>query len=514
MQAKRAAKTTSNRYERYQDDPAGYARDILHVEWTPKQVEIAESVRDNPRTMVKASHTVGKTFVGGGIVNWHYDCFRPSTTLTTAPTDRQVRGLLWREIRLQRAGRGDLLPKAASMSDADDHYALGYTASSDAAFQGVHEHHLLILADEAVGIALPIWEAIDGMLSSGDGNRFLAIYNPTDASSAAYAYETARNTNVITVSALDHPNIAAQLAGLPKPYPKAIDLSWIEDHVYASDWCTPINAEDHLSTDIEWPPGSGEWFRPGPDFESRVLGRWPSQAFGSVWSVGAFEAACDMANQQPEPTDIPCEIGCDVARFGDDRTVIHVHRGPVSLYHESHNGWGTDQTNGRLKELANEYGQRCGVDGRQIMVKVDDDGVGGGVIDHRDGYSFVGIGAGSSAIEPERYPNRRSELWFAVANRALRPGGLDLTRLPLRVQQELRRQALAPSWKQNGQGQRVVEPKADTKKRLNRSPDDMDALNLAYAFAPPAAGASVDVVNVRAVYGPDRSNMHRFGGRR
>ncbi len=42
---------------------------------------------------------------------------------------------------------------------------------------------------------------------------------------------------------------------------------------------------------------------------------------------------------------------------------------------------------------------------------------------------------------------------------------------------------MAPTWKLDSQGRRVVEPKQDTKKRLKRSPDDMDALNLAYASA-------------------------------
>lgn len=44
----------------------------------------------------------------------------------------------------------------------------------------------------------------------------------------------------------------------------------------------------------------------------------------------------------------------------------------------------------------------------------------------------------------------------------------------------LKSQALAPKWKIDSAGRRVVEQKADTKKRLGRSPDDMDAFNLAY----------------------------------
>jgi hypothetical protein len=168
-----------------------------------------------------------------------------------------------------------------------------------------------------------------------------------------------------------------------------------------------------------------------------------------------------------------------VARFGDDMTALHVRRGSVSLHHESHNGWDTGQTAGRLKQLARAWGQHCGLDGRQIVCAIDDDGVGGGVTDQAEGYRFVACSGASSAFEDEGYPNRRSEAWFAVAERA-RENRLDLSRLPADARRELRRQLMAPRWKLDNQGRRQVEPKADTKKRLGRSPDDADALNLAY----------------------------------
>jgi hypothetical protein len=187
---------------------------------------------------------------------------------------------------------------------------------------------------------------------------------------------------------------------------------------------------------------------------------------------------------------VPVEIGCDVARFGDDFTVIHVRRGPVSLHHESANGWDTAQTAGRLKQVANEYGERCGIPGTDVLVKVDDDGIGGAVMDQRGEHRFVPVRASQVAFDYEGYPNRRSELWFAVSERA-NEGQLSLARLPAHVRQELRRQAMAPTYKVNSKGQRVVEPKDDTKKRIKRSPDDMDGLNLAYA---PAATGGIDFV--------------------
>jgi hypothetical protein len=465
---------------KYAHDPAAYAREVLGVQWWSKQVEIAEALLEPPyRVLVKASHSMGKTHLGGGLVNWWYDSYDPGLTLTTAPTDRQVHDLLWKEVRVQRGfERGGFPgPQKARLESAPDHFAHGFTARDGDAFQGHHAEHMLIVFDEAVGIAPAFWETAESMFG-GEGHAWLAIFNPTDTSSQAYAEELTGNWRTISMSALEHPNIAAELAGLPPPFPAAMRLSRLQDLLKA--WTTPVQGRQR-PTDIEWPPASGVFLRPGPLAEARLLGRWPSQATNSVWSDGAWQMA-EAANL-PEPDDQPVEIGCDVARFGDDFTSIHVRRGPVSLHHETANGWDTSETAGRLKQLADQWGQHSGAEGKKVLVKIDDDGVGGGVTDQKAGYNFVGLSGANKAIEADGYPNRRSEMWFALADRATE-GLFDLSRLPPDQRRELRRQALAPLWKVDAQGRRVVEPKVDTKKRIKRSPDDMDAANLAYAPPP------------------------------
>lgn len=457
---------------------------MLGVDWWHRQVEIAQALLTPPyRVLVKACHNVGKTFLGGSLVNWWYDSYQPSITLTTAPTARQVVDLLWKEIRTQRRGRGGFPgPKVPRLETHPAHFAHGFTASDGDSFQGHHARNLFLLFDEAVGVDSVFWETAESMFA-GEGHAWLAIFNPTDVSSQAYIEEQSGGWHVISLSVLEHPNIIAELAGLPPPYPSAIRLARV-DHLIRT-WCRPIAAESRKATDIEWMPGSGQWWRPGPIAEARLFGRWPSQATNTVWSDAAFSSAETMI--LPEPPNLPVEIGCDVARFGDDFTEIHVRRGPVSLHHEAANGWDTSETAGRLKALANQWGRHCGTEGRRILIKVDDDGVGGGVVDQADGYRFVGMSANAQAADPEGYPNRRSELWFAVADRA-EAGQLSLIRIPPETRRELRRQALAPTWRQDSQGRRVVEPKDVTKLRLKRSPDGLDALNLAYAPPPRMAG--------------------------
>lgn len=478
----------------YAADPVGYVREVLGVQWWHKQEEIARSLLTPPyRTLVKACHKVGKTYLGGGLVNWWYDSFDPGLVLTTAPTDRQVRDLLWKEVRVQRGQRGGFRgPKMPRLESTPDHFAHGFTARDGDSFQGNHSPHTLIIFDEAVGVGSEFWETAESMFNTG--SAWLAIFNPTDTSSQAYVEELSGNWHVISMSVLEHPNIAAELAGLPAPFPSAIRMARVDTLI--RKWCRQLGpAEQRLATDIEWPPQSGDWWRPGPIAEARLLGRWPTQATDSVWSDGAWQEA--ERRIIPEP-DMPVEIGCDVARKGDDFTEIHVRRGPVSLHHEAANGWTTDITAGRLKQLADQWGRHCGVEGRRVLVKIDDDGVGGGVTDQRDGYRFVGIHAGSNAIETERYPNRRSELWFALAERALR-GDLSLIKLAPETRIELRRQAMAPTWHLKSDGRREVEEKDATKKRIKRSPDGMDAMNLAYA-PPPRSVVSIPVSTTKTSF--------------
>lgn len=485
-------------HARYRRHPVAYSRQVLGVAWWKKQREIARAlVRPPYRVLVKASHSVGKSMLAGGLVNWCYDAFRPGVVLTTAPTARQVRDVLWKEVRRQRRGRGGFPgPKIPRLEDAPDHFAHGFTARDATSFQGQHEDAVFVFFDEAVGVGAEFWEAAESMVQ-GVRFAFLAIYNPTDTSSACYAEEQAAletgRATVVEIPATIHPNIRRELDGRPPKYPSAVRLAWLADKI--GKWCEPIRPEDATATDLLWPPAGyagSRWHRPGPLAEARLLARWPSAAAG-VWSDALWGAA-----ERPLPVpagDLP-EVGLDVARFGDDDTEFHVRCGPVSLHHERHNGWGLDQTEGRLRQICREWAawamarRPSGADPvrpESVLCKVDDDGVGGGVVDHAAGWNWVGVGAGAAAFDPEDYPNRRSELWFAVADRARR-GELSVLLLPRDVRLELKRQAVTPSWKLDADGRRVIEPKDRIKARLGRSPDGMDAMNLAYA---PAAGGEV-----------------------
>lgn len=176
----------------------------------------------------------------------------------------------------------------------------------------------------------------------------------------------------------------------------------------------------------------------------------------------------------------------------DDDTSIVVRWSDTAQSCESANGWKTTQTCGRLIELARQWADTVNAMRRKenrdatvrpedIPIKVDDDGVGGGVSDRltEQGFNVQMIRSGTKPLNASRYPNRRSELWFSTAERA-RAGRLALGRLDAETLRKLKSQAMAPEWEQDSAGRRVVEKKDVTKEKIGRSPDQMDALNLAF----------------------------------
>jgi hypothetical protein len=483
----------------YRDNPAAYITDWLGQRMWEVQETICQRLMESPhKVMIKACHSVGKTWLCAALVNWFYDSFPTGACITTAPTHRDVCDLLWREVRLLRGGPGGSPHRdrggfpGASMPllySAPDHYAKGFTAAKGESFQGRHQTNMLFIFDEAIGVKPVFWETTKSMFKPDGGHFWVVIGNPTDTSSQMYSEELTGDWHLVQMSALDHPNLERELRGEGPEYPAAVSLaqwnSWLQD------WCDTISTEDADSTCIEWPPASGNWYRPGPEMEARALGRWPSQGTYGVWSDSAWNAALcgDNLSDSPFLKDVPV-IGCDPARYGDDYTAIHCRCGGVSLAHERHNGWDGPRIVGRLKELCREMAAWVNarrepglepIKPEQIRVNIDADGMGGlGTVDWGGGYHFCGIGAATTASDPTRYDRKRSELWFNLAARA-KLGMLDLSRLDAKTRQRLRQQLMAPIWTLDGSGRRVVEPKDKTKERLGMgSPDDADAINLAY----------------------------------
>lgn len=256
----------------------------------------------------------------------------------------------------------------------------------------------------------------------------------------------------------------------------------------------------------------GQWYRPGAWFQARGLGLWPASS-DSIWSESLWEACVSLA-QRPIwmsrhnstiPQQLP-ELGVDCSTGkASDFMAIHGRWATASILHETSNTMDPARIFTRIKEACDWLVQyvtarrpfsSAPVNPKHIRIKIDDDGTGNAVTAFllRERYNAVAIGAGTKATDPTKYPRKRDELWFASADKAkaglVYLGGEGIDR---ETRQRLRQQLMAPAWKLDGAGRRCVEPKDETKEKIGRSPDDADALLLAFYDAPDMGMSLVEV---------------------
>jgi hypothetical protein len=470
---------------RYAGRPDLYADEYLRSGLTPKQREIL-SLLDKPpyRVLARSANTQGKTYVGAVKCSHFYDTVRPSITLVTAPTYVQVRDLAFKELRTLRPSSHGFAPKDTRLQSAPDHFVHGFTAAKADAFHGRHGVSLGLWFDEATGIDPEFIRRGETMFESTGRHWWLMTYNPNDSASVVCGLEDTGTWHVVGLSALEHPNILAELQGLPAPIPAAVRLDTVLRRMTAE--CAPVESGDTIdpALDFEFPVGSGDFWRPlTPEFEAQILGRWPASPSTALFSPYDVDRCFGLQVGVNPLWQVA--IGCDVARFGNDKTAIAVRCGPCLLRLETHSKLNTTQIADRLRTVARETFSSLGLvpdASTSIPIFIDDTGgYGAGVVDQAQGYRFIGVNAASLAIDT-RYPNTRTQMWCDLAAMA-KGGALDLSRLPLNDRQTVKQELTAARYVIDAAGRRRLDSKAKIKEQTGRSPDSADAICLAYYLA-------------------------------
>ncbi len=289
------------RLERYVRDPVACCRELLGFDPWSRQAEILEAVRDHDRVAVRSAHGVGKTATAARAVLWWLTGGPGSIVITTAPTERQVKRLLWREIKRGFQASGGFFDGTLTETMLDlapDWYALGLSTDDPDSFQGWHGERVLVVVDEAAGVDEAIYEAIEGALAGGEA-KLLLIGNPTRTSGQFFrAFHGERGLwKTIRVSALDAPAVTGERVSAEAAR-RLVTRRWIDEKR------------------VKWGEGSLLW-------EVRVLGDFPAQSEDAVCALAEVEAAVARDVESGEPA----VVACDVARFGSDETVIVVRRG-------------------------------------------------------------------------------------------------------------------------------------------------------------------------------------------
>lgn len=178
-------------------------------------------------------------------------------------------------------------------------------------------------------------------------------------------------------------------------------------------------------------------------------------------------------------------ITADVARFGDDKTVIRVWDGLKVIERIVLEKTKVTSTAEHIRQLARKQGVPM------FRVLVDEDGIGGGVVDILGCKGFI---AGSSPINQkagEKYANLKSQCSYKLAEK------VEAAEIYEPCQVEAHRELLIQDLeqvKQNApdkEGPRSVMSKKEVKALLQRSPDDGDTYIMRMWFELKPAGLRV-----------------------
>lgn len=331
----------------YANNPTAFVKDIIQATPDKEQAKILESVAKNQLTTVRSGHGVGKSTVEAWVVIW-FLLTRPFPKIPcTAPTQHQLFDILWAEIskwiRNNPILQKDLIwtkEKVYIKGYPEEWFAVARTASKPDALQGFHAEEVLYIIDEASGVDDKIFEPVLGALSTS-GARLLMCGNPTQLS--GFFYDS------------HHKNRA----------------SYTTFHIDGRN--SSRVSQDFVQTIIRMYGEDSDVFR------VRVAGEFPLQEEDIFIPLSLVEHSIMTEYSIPQKPTL-LHIGADIARFGDDKTVIGYKANEKVTFYKKRRGQDTMKTADDIVLLGEQLVQKYQPT-EPIPIKIDDGGVGGGVVD-------------------------------------------------------------------------------------------------------------------------------------
>lgn len=423
-------------------------REVLGVEPDAWQVDVLRAFPHKQRMAMKACKGPGKSAVLSWLA-WNFLVTRPHPkVIATSISGDNLADGLWTEMAKWQA-RSPLLQGAFTWTKtritANDHPETWFMSARQwaktgnkqqqaDALAGIHADYVLFILDESGGIPEAVMATAEGGLASGIDTKILQAGNPTHLEGPLYSACTSE-------SHLWHVTEITGDPDDPKRSPR-VSAQWAREQI------------EKYGKDNPW-------------VLVNVFGKFPPASINTLLGPDEVEEA--MRRHLPEDAYSWSQkrLGVDVARFGDDRTVIFPRQGLVALAPVEMRGARTTDIAARVMLAQARWGAES--------IFVDDSGHWGhGVIDNliASGHAAVGVLFEGKAIDP-RYANKRAEMWLEMAEWVKRGGALP--NMP-----ELKRELTAPTYTfVNGKFQ--LEPKDKIKERLGVSPDLADALCLTFA---------------------------------
>lgn len=406
--------------------------------------EIGRTIEEDPLATIQlarsSGHGIGKTALVAWLILWMMSTRPHIAGVVTANTQSQLKAKTWRELAIwhKRLLNHHWFKWTATRFAHVEHEdtwgfdAIPWTEHNSEAFAGLHAKYVAVLFDEASAIVDKIWEVTEGAMTTPRAMWF-AFGNPT-RNTGRFADCFGKYSHRWMVKRID--SRTARMTN------KAKIQEWLDDHGEDSDF-----------------------------FRVRVRGEFPRFGTNQLISTEAVHDARYVTLVIDEYVFFPVIIGVDVARFGQDETVMCVRQGRRMLEQRIYRGLNNIQVGARAAELYREYDS-------QATIMVDGVGLGAGVCDYLStgGYPVIEVNAGAKASEDKLYVNKRAEMWSRMSKWL--EGGADIL-----DDSVLCDQLVALEYGYDNKERIKLEKKEDLKARLPSlgSPDRAEALALTFA---------------------------------
>lgn len=449
--------------ETYFWDPVKFVLEC--IQWKPGksptkyQIEIIENIITNIRTSVRGPHGLGKTALVSWLIHW-FALTRDGLDWkipTTASSWPQLSKFLWPEVHKwsrmldwEKIGRPpyderrELLMLKLRLETGE---AFAIASDNSALIEGAHADRLFYIYDESKSIKDETFDASEGALVGAGSD---------DESLEAFA---------LSVSTPGEPvgrfyDIQSHKPGYEDWKTRAVkDYEVVEAGRVTKGW------QDARKN---------QWGEDSAIFQNRVLGEFASSEADTVISMAWVERA--VAKWYETDWDDPelefHSVGVDVARYGQDKTVLALRFGDHIKELREYARQDTMQTAGRVKGILDKYNKKAS------KSVIDVIGMGAGVVDRLREQGYEKTIAFHSSEKTEKkdksgelgFRNLRSAAWWNL--RELLQD--DLIAIP--DNDLLMGDLVTPKWKVTSNGKIQVEGKEDIRKRLSRSTDYADAV--------------------------------------
>jgi phage terminase large subunit len=443
----------SQRIRRWRERPSLMVRELFGAIPDPWQDRVLDAFPTTQRQAMTACKGPGKTALLAWLV-WNFLLTRidPKILCTSVTGDNLSDGL-WSELaKWQR--KAPLLvdqftwtgSKVFLKSKPEQWFASARTWPRQGNSQeqantlaGFHADHALAVLDEAGGIPIAVLAAAEAVLAGGGDQHIVMAGNPTQHDGAlGYAVLNDRKSWEVT-----------EITGDPDDPMRSsrVDAAW---------------ARKQIDT----------FGRENPWVLVNVFGRFPPGGLNTLISPDEVRDAQKRHLNEYSQATFPKIIGVDVARFGDDESVIFKRQGKIAFPPIRFRNLDTLQGAAHTGKIAVEWGA--------ASIQIDaTGGFGAGWYDQIKGMGWddraLPVQFAGKARQPDRYYNKRAEMMFEMVE-WIKDGGC-LPPVPEMVQ------GLSTMTYSLKNGRFLVEEKEQIKARLGgRSPDLEDALACTFAF--------------------------------